>query len=272
MIKNDKQTKTFDKMETHLSHLMGGRLWNHLLLSSILHSASAYSFSASWRSYSTRSAQLGSDRGDLETHGRSLSAITSCQLHINLARITVLRAETELRPSVTTGPAQCQPAPGCLLRATLRQSVRTPCRRADFGAVYVYDASVILVIRVGPSSYLATAAACKFVWMYLYGVLGVKEGCNPTPSLLQVGLRLSVSHTHAHTHTHTLGQLPYLGPLPVHQRKRLQLKEPFSSLFFLLLHLSRFFQLVAKCESSEVNKHRTSPPPPSSQCLKSVTI
>lgn len=48
----------------------------------------------------------------------------------------------------------------------------------------VYDANAILAIGVGPCSYLATAAACKFVWMCLYGVVGVKEGCNLTPFLL----------------------------------------------------------------------------------------
>lgn len=88
----------------------------------------------------------------------------------------------------------------------------------------VYDASAILAIRAGLGLYLATAAAaCKFVWMYLYVVVGVKEGCNLTPFLLQVGLSVSL--------THRLGQLPYPGPLPEHQRKRPQLKEPFF-LFF----------------------------------------
>lgn len=58
----------------------------------------------------------------------------------------------------------------------------------------------------------------------------MKEGCNLTPFLLQVGLSVSL--------THRLGQLPYPGPLPQHQRKRPRLKEPFflffSSFFFLL--------------------------------------
>lgn len=68
----------------------------------------------------------------------------------------------------------------------------------------------------------------------------MKEGCNLTPFLLQVGLSVSL--------THRLGQLPYPGPLPEHQRKRPQLKEPFFlffSSFFPLLLSPTFFSLVA---------------------------
>lgn len=78
--------------------------------------------------------------------------------------------------------------------------------------------------------------------MYLYGVVGVKEGCNLTPFLLQVGLSVSL--------THRLGQLPYPGPLPVLQRKRPQLKELFPPflLFFPLLPSPSFFLEVVSDE------------------------
>ena len=78
--------------------------------------------------------------------------------------------------------------------------------------------------------------------MYLYGVVGLKEGCNLTPFLLPVGLSVSL--------THRLGQLPYPGPLPEHQRKRPQLKEPFFLLFscFFSPPSPNFFPVVVSNE------------------------
>lgn len=73
--------------------------------------------------------------------------------------------------------------------------------------------------------------------MYLYGVVGVKEGCNPSPFP-------SPSLSVIHTHTRTLGQLPYFCPLPAQQRKRRELKEPFPLCFFLpfsFISLTFFF-------------------------------
>lgn len=145
-------------------------------------------------------------------------------------------------------PRGCQPTiemPGGAVTG------RSDCRRSlspgRFQSCQTgYDASAILAIRAGLCSHLAAAAAaCKFVWMYLYGVVGVKEGCNLSPLLLRLGLSVSL--------THRLGQLPYPGPLPQHQRKRPQLEEAFSSFslpFFSSPHLFFSFLVLLRWSGS----------------------
>lgn len=130
-----------------------------------------------------------------ESEASSLTAVLSCQLNINLTRIT----DTEVKlkrtsvPQLACQPTSEMPRGSCYTPHFSDLSTCLVAGQTFSETTRVQNASMVFSQQVGWCSRWATAAACKFVWMCLYGVVGVKEGCNLTPILPLLDACLSFS-------------------------------------------------------------------------------
>ena len=122
--------------------------------------------------------------------------------------------------------------------------------------------------------------------MCLYGVVGVKEGCNPTPfPPLTLPLSLFLSYTHTHTYTHMHAHTHWdschtQGLSQCTRGKRLRLKGPFFPSFFIMsppfLHPSLFFSssgghTFKSCKAPRGQQAPPLPPPPPSFTASSTS-